>query len=61
MQTRLQLAHAFLSAHPLGVLSTLGHHGEPQVSIIEYGQTEACELIFGTFMQYRKYRTGISA
>ena len=45
----------FVQGRGLAVISTLGPAGTPQAAVIGFGETEALEIVFGTFNTSRKY------
>lgn len=51
-----QLILHFLQSKNLAVISTVDESGQPQGAVIGFGQTDALELIFGTFNSSRKYK-----
>ncbi len=45
----------FIKRHDIGVLATITPDGMPEAAVIEFAETDDLELIFDTFMTYRKY------
>ncbi|MBI4118380.1 MAG: pyridoxamine 5'-phosphate oxidase family protein [Parcubacteria group bacterium] len=45
----------FLRRHKAGVLATVSPEGHPEAAAVEYGSTDTLELVFDTFVMYRKY------
>jgi len=46
----------FLRRHKHGVLSTVSLDGRPESAAIEFGVTGEVEIIFDTYITYRKYK-----
>ena len=46
----------FIKRHKICVLSTVSPDNRPESAVIEFGETDNLELIFDTFMTYRKYK-----
>lgn len=51
-----KLIRRHIHQHQIAVLSTVDNGGKPESAVIEYGDTDDLELIFDTFVSYRKYR-----
>jgi len=47
----------FIKKHKIGVLSTVSQKNKPEAAVVEFGETNSLELIFDTFVTYRKYKT----
>lgn len=50
-----ELVSDFIKRHPLGVLATVSPEGKPEAAVITIALTDAFEIIFETFRNYRKY------
>jgi general stress protein 26 len=50
-----QCIRAFIAANNHGTLATVSKDGAPEAAIIEYAETDALEILFGTSVEYRKY------
>lgn len=46
----------FLASHSLGVISTVDEDGRPEAAVVGFAELPDLTLIFGTFLQYRKYK-----
>jgi len=46
----------FINTQQLAVISTVSPEDGPQGAVIEFGQTDALEIIFDTFGKSRKYK-----
>lgn len=51
-----QTALEFIKKHDIGVISTVTPEGLPEAAVIEVVVTDDLELIFDTFVTYRKYK-----
>ena len=47
---------AFIRTQTLGVVATLGPHGEPQAALVGFAVTDRLELVFDTVDSSRKVR-----
>ena len=50
-----KLIREFIGRQKIGVLSTVAESGRPEAAVIEFGETDALELIFDTLVSARKY------
>ena len=50
------LIRNFIHKQIIAVISTITPEGRPEAAVIEFGDTSELELVFDTFVTYRKYK-----
>lgn len=51
-----QSLHTFLESQSFGVVSTIGSTGSPESAFVAYSESDDFSIVFGTFVDSRKYR-----
>lgn len=46
----------FIKKHIIAVISTIDLRGKPEAAVIEFSEKDNLEVIFDTFLTYRKYK-----
>lgn len=44
----------FIKKHTIAVIATVSQDGKPEAAVVEFGETDNCELIFDAFESSRK-------
>ncbi len=55
IEDQKQVIWNFIKKHSLCALTTVNAKGNPEAAVIEFSEREPFELIFDTFVMYRKY------